>query len=65
MQHIYLLLSEILDENPESECVQDLKEQLDRIREITNKVENITIYERTDYIRGTKIIDIDKASDKS
>jgi len=65
MQHIYLLLSEILDENPESECVQELKEQLDRIREITNKVENITIYERTDYIKGTKIIDIDKASEKS
>jgi len=64
LQYICLLLNELLEEYPESTCVQEMKKQFDRIKEITHKVENITIYERTDYIKGSKIIDIDKASKK-
>jgi len=65
LQFIYYLLDELVEENPQSKSVLEIKEQCDRMREITGKLENITTYETTDYIRGSKIIDIDKASEKT
>ena len=62
LQFIYYLLNEISEENPQSESVKEMKKQCDRIREITNKLESITTYETTDYIQGSQIIDIYKAS---
>jgi len=64
LQFIYYLLDEISEENPQSKCVKDVKKQCDRMREITNKLESITTYETTDYIQGSQIIDIHKASKK-
>jgi PAS domain S-box-containing protein len=64
LQFIYYLLDEISEENPQSESVKEMKKQCDRIREITNKLESITTYETTDYIKGSQIIDIHKASKK-
>jgi PAS domain S-box-containing protein len=64
LQFIYYLLNEISEENPQSESVKEMKKQCDRIREITNELESITTYETTDYIQGSQIIDIHKASKK-
>ncbi|MCD4717675.1 MAG: hypothetical protein K8R45_13170, partial [Desulfobacterales bacterium] len=52
------------EENPQSKSVNKIKKQCDRMREITNKLEGITTYETTDYIQGSQIIDIHKASKK-
>ncbi len=65
LQYIYYLLNEIVEENPQSESISEIKAQFNRIKEITNKLEGITTYETTDYIKGSKIVDIDKASRKS
>jgi len=65
LQYIYYLLNEIIEENPKNESIREIKTQFDRIREITSKVDGITTYEATDYIKGSKIVDIDKASRKS
>ena len=62
--NICLLLDEILEKDPENEALKEIKRQYDRIKDITNKFENITVYQTTDYIKGEKIIDIDKASKK-
>lgn len=62
LQYIYYLLDEIMREHPENKAVHDLKKQCDRMREVMAKVENITTYETTDYVRGEKMIDIHKAS---
>ena len=64
LQYIFLLLGEILEKDPENEALKEIKIQYDRIKDITKKFENITVYETTDYIKGEKIIDIEKASKK-
>jgi len=64
LQYIFLLLDEILEKDPENEALKEIKRQYDRIKGITNKFENITVYKTADYIKGEKIIDIDKASKK-
>jgi PAS domain S-box-containing protein len=64
LQFIYYLLDELSEENPQSKSVNKIKKQCDRMREITNKLEGITTYETTDYIQGSQIIDIHKASKK-
>ena len=64
LQFIYYLLNEIAEENPKSKSVKEMKKQCDRLREITSKLESLTTYETTDYIQGSQIIDIHKASKK-
>lgn len=61
LQYIYLLLSEAMEEQPDSRALREMKSQLDRLRDITAKLENITVYETMDYIKGRKIVDINKA----
>ena len=64
LQNIFFMLDELLEENPESDTAQNIYRQIERIKNITIKLENITIYETKDYIQGGKIIDIDKASNQ-
>lgn len=62
LQNIFFMLDDFLDAYPESQIGLQIKDQMNRIRTITGKLERITTYETKDYIQGTKIIDIDKAS---
>jgi PAS domain S-box-containing protein len=62
LQYVYYLLDEILEENPDSKAAKEMKKQCDRMKEIMTKMENITTYETTEYVRGEKMIDIRKAS---
>ena len=62
LQNILLILEEILDENPNNKNCLALKKQVERIKEITFKLENITHYSTKEYVKGVKIIDIDKSS---
>ncbi|MGD2127605.1 MAG: PAS domain-containing protein [Desulfobacteraceae bacterium] len=61
LQFAFYLVDEILDKDPDSDTARELKKQLNRMKEITTKLDSITTYETTDYIRGKKIIDIHKA----
>ncbi len=61
LQFIYYLLDELDDKHPNDELIKNLRTQCDRIKEITRKMENITTYEATDYVKGSKIIDLSKA----
>jgi hypothetical protein len=46
-------------------CLIDkLTAQIERMRDITDKLQGVTRYETKDYAGNTKIIDIDKASEK-
>ncbi len=45
--------------------IESLRQQMERIAEISRKIMHISKYESTDYVDGIKIIDIDKASSKS
>ena len=62
LQNIVFMLDELLEKFPQDATCDEIKGQVERIRSITSKLENITTYETKDYIQGTKIIDIDKAS---
>jgi len=62
LQNILLIIEEILDDNPTNKNCLALKKQVERIKEITYKLENITRYSTKEYVKGVKIIDIDKSS---
>jgi hypothetical protein len=62
LQYIYYLLDELEEKESDHETIAALRTQCDRMREITNKLNSITMYETKDYVMGSKIIDIDKAS---
>ncbi len=64
LQCIYLILNEIWEKDPANEDIAEIKKQFDRIREITTKLQGITTYETKEYISGSRIVDIDKASKK-
>ena len=56
-----LLLLKITDDNPLKKQLRIIKQQIDRMGELTRKLQNITKYETMQYV-DSKIIDIDKAS---
>ncbi len=58
LQYMYLVLNEAMKEHPESKNFLELKKQCDRIKEITQKMEAITVCESTDYVGGQKMVDI-------
>jgi signal transduction histidine kinase len=58
LQYMYLVLNEALKENPDSKNFLEIKKQCDRIKEITQKMETITVCESTDYVGGQKMVDI-------
>jgi len=56
-----LILMDLEDGKSPHDDIKSIKKQIDRMRDITKKLMNITRYETTDYLNG-KIIDIDKAT---
>ena len=58
----HLLSENLPKESPLSEEIERIKKSVDRLGEITRKIMHITRYETKEYIEGSKIIDIDKAS---
>jgi len=56
-----LILMDLKEKDPLGEKLIKMKEQIDRLGQITRKLMHITKYETKDYIKS-KIIDIDKAS---
>ena len=65
LQGLYFSLNEIMEdrENMEEELGR-MKQFIGKIREINLKMMNITRYETRDYIDGSRIIDIDGASNR-
>ena len=61
LQFIFFLLSEVMEGNPRSETLQQMKKQFERLKEITRKLENITTYQTRDYIQGSQIMDINES----
>ena len=57
-----LSLADISPENPAFLSLTKISKQIDRMAEITHKLQGITCYETMDYDSKTKIIDIHKAS---
>jgi signal transduction histidine kinase len=57
-----LLLRDMSQDNPLYGYVDEIRGRVSRMGEITGKLMGITAYETKEYLEGTKIIDIDKAS---
>jgi K+-sensing histidine kinase KdpD len=57
-----LLLRSLPEKSPLSGKVEEIKKSIDQLGKITHKIMHITRYETKEYIQGSKIIDIDKAS---
>ena len=57
-----LLLMDAPREKALYSTVKKIRKQINRMSKITAKLMQITRYESKDYIAGTRIIDIDKAS---
>ncbi|MDY6790152.1 MAG: response regulator [Thermodesulfobacteriota bacterium] len=57
-----LLLMDMGKENSAYPYIKMIKEQTDKMGSITRKLMRITKYETQDYIEGSRIVDIDKAS---
>jgi len=60
-----LMLFEMDDPNTQHKKLIKIKRQIDRISILTKKLMNITRYETRDYIKGKKIIDLDKSASNS
>jgi hypothetical protein len=58
----HILLESVPEDSPVYMEVQKIKKSTDQLGEITHKIMHITRYETKEYIKGSKIIDIDKAS---
>jgi len=57
-----LLLHDLSENSPLFMEIKRIKQMLDQLGQITKKIMHITRYETKEYIEGSKIIDIDKAS---
>jgi PAS domain S-box-containing protein len=58
------LLAMKLDGHDARADIENLSAQIERMRDITDRLQGITRYETTDYAGNTRIIDIRRASDK-
>jgi hypothetical protein len=58
-----LIRLQISPQDPLYEKTLKIQEQVDRIAAMTTKLMGITKYETRSYVKGCKIIDIDKASE--
>jgi signal transduction histidine kinase len=58
-----LLIKDIPEDHSLASYAEIIREQIDKIGEITRKIMKITKYETKPYAQGTIIIDIDKSSD--
>jgi PAS domain S-box-containing protein len=59
-----LMLMDLSEDSPLYEKTKTINGQIHRMGEIIRKLMRITRYETEDYVGGTKIIDIEKASEK-
>jgi hypothetical protein len=57
-----LLLEDLPKDSPLLEQIQRIKITIDQLGKITHKIMRITKYETKEYVAGSKIVDIDKAS---
>ena len=58
----HLLLKNLPKDSPLFGEIEEIKKSVDQLGKITHKIMHITRYETKEYIEGSKIIDIDKAS---
>jgi len=58
----HLLLSDLSEDSPLFWEIKKIKEMVNQLGQITQKIMYITRYETKEYIEGSNIIDIDKAS---
>ena len=63
--HSELLLMDLPKDSPEYERIKTINEEGEKMGKSTRKLMEITRYETEDYVGGTKIIDIEKASEKN
>jgi PAS domain S-box-containing protein len=58
-----LLINDIPDSHPLIENLNIIREQIEKMAQITKKIMKITKYRTKPYVQGSMIIDIDKSSD--
>jgi hypothetical protein len=58
----HLLLKHLSDKSPLAGEVKELEQSIAELGSLVHKITHITRYETKEYIEGTRIIDIDKAS---
>lgn len=63
LQSAFCLIDELLEKSPQTDTLKHLEKQLSRMKDITRKANSITSYKTKDYIKGLKIIDIEKSSE--
>jgi len=63
--YVGLMISRLDPDHPTYEYLRTIQEQLNNMTATTRKLQNITRYETLEYTPGTKIIDIDKATDST
>ena len=59
-----IIMEDLSTNNEMCKRVDEISQEIERMRIIMKKLMHITKYETREYIRGQKIIDIDKASKK-
>lgn len=62
MGHTQLLMLEVPEDDPHTETLQRIYQQVERLGSITRKLMRITHYETREYVGGTRIVDLDKAA---
>jgi DNA-binding response OmpR family regulator len=62
--HSELMLMDMTEDDPLYEKIKTIEEQTTKMGEITRRLTEITRYETEDYVGDTRIIDIEKASEK-
>ena len=60
--YCHMLLKHLPEDSPLFGEIKEIKKSIDQLGNITHKIMHITRYETKEYIGGSKIIDIDKAS---
>jgi signal transduction histidine kinase len=63
--HSELLLMDVPEDSPIYEKIKTINAEIDKMGKTTRRLMEITKYETEDYVGGTKIFDIAKASDKN
>ncbi len=58
----YYLLNDLSEDSPLFGKIKEIGKQVDQLAQTTEKIMHITTYETKEYIRGYRIIDIDRAS---
>lgn len=56
------MIMDEFDSDPVRQKAENIRQQLNALREMSRKLMHITRYETRDYVKGEKIIDIDKSS---